>query len=130
MSAPSATHASISDHDRAIAALVTAFISDPVMRWMFPDAKQYLHYFPQVLKYFAGRAFEHGAAYRSEDYKAAALWLPPGIGPDEEALGAVMQEGVAAELQGEVFAVSIEGQVSHRPFSAHSPITGLIGVKS
>ena len=51
MSAPSATHASLSDYDRSIAALVTAFISDPFIRWMFPDAKQYLHYFPQVLKY-------------------------------------------------------------------------------
>ena len=36
MSAPSATHASISDYDRAIAALVTAFVSDPFIRWMFP----------------------------------------------------------------------------------------------
>jgi ribosomal protein S18 acetylase RimI-like enzyme len=118
MSAPSATLASLSDYDRSIAALVTAFISDPFIRWMFPDAKQYLHYFPQVLKYFAGRAFEHGSAYRSEDFKAAALWLPPGVGPDEEALGAVMQDGVAPELQGEVFAVLEQVGASH-PQVAH-----------
>ena len=62
-----------------------------------------------------GRAFEHGAAYRSEDYKAAALWLPPGVGPDEDALGAVMQEGVATELQGEVFAVLEQVGASHPP---------------
>lgn len=100
MSAPSATRASLSDYDRSIAALVTAFISDPFIRWMFPDAKQHLHYFPQVLKYFAGRAFDHGSAYRSEDFKAVALWLPPSVGPDEEALGAVMQEGVATDCRG------------------------------
>ena len=115
MSAPSATRASLSDYDRSIAALVTAFISDPFIRWMFPDANQYLHYFPQVLKYFAGRAFDHGSAYRSEDFKAAALWLPPGVGPDEEALGSVMQEGVAIELQGEVFAVLEQVGASHPP---------------
>jgi ribosomal protein S18 acetylase RimI-like enzyme len=118
MSAPSATLASRSDYDRSIAALVTAFVADPFIRWMFPDGKQYLDFFPQVLKYFAGRAFEHGSAYRSEDYAAAALWLPPGVSPDEEALGAVMQEGVAPELQGEVFAVLERVGASH-PEVAH-----------
>ena len=118
MFAPSATSASSTDRDRSIAALVTAFISDPFIRWMFPDGKQYLDYFPQVLKYFAGRAFDHGSAYRSEDFAAAALWLPPGVGPDEEALGAVMQEGVASEQQGEVFAVLEQVGASH-PDVAH-----------
>jgi len=93
------------DYDRSIASLVAAFIADPFIRWMFPDSKQYFDNFPLVLKYFAGGAFEHSAAYRSEDFKGAALWLPPGVGPDEEALGAVMQDGVAAPLQEEVFAV-------------------------
>ena len=118
MSAPSATRASLSDYDWSIAALVTAFISDPFIRWMFPDAKQYLHYFQQVLKYFAVRAFDHGSAYRSEDFKAVALWLPPGVGPDEEALGAVMQEGVATELLEKVFAVLEQVGASH-PQVAH-----------
>ncbi len=115
MSAPSATRASLSDYDRSIATLVTAFISDPFIRWMLPDAKQYLHYFPQVLKYFAGRAFDHESAYRSEDFKAAALWLPPGVGPDEESLVKVLQEGVATELQGEVFAILEQAGASHPP---------------
>jgi ribosomal protein S18 acetylase RimI-like enzyme len=115
MSTPSATHASLLDYDRSIAALVTAFTLDPFIRWMFPDAKQYLHYFPQVLKYFGGRAFDHGSAYRSEDFKAAALWLPPGVSPDEEALGAVMKEGVDGELQEEVFAVLEQVGASHPP---------------
>lgn len=115
MFAQLATRASLSDYDRSIAALVTAFISDPLIRWMFPDAKQYLHYFPQVLKYFAGRAFDHGTAYRSEDFNGAALWLPPGVGPDEEALGTVLQEGVATELQGEVFAILAQVGASHPP---------------
>lgn len=105
MHKPKAVPADSTDYDRSIGSLVAAFIADPFIRWMFPDPKQYLDYFPLVLKYFAGRAFEQSSAYRSDDFKAAALWLPPGIGPDEEALGAVMQEGVAAELQEEVFGV-------------------------
>jgi ribosomal protein S18 acetylase RimI-like enzyme len=115
MSPPSATPALQSDYDRAIAILVTAFISDPFIRWMFPDAKQNLHYFPLALKHFAGRAFDHETAYRSEDYKAVALWLPPGVGPDAEALGTVLQEGVATALQGEVFAILEQASASHPP---------------
>lgn len=105
MHTPKVVPAHTADYDRAIASLVAAFTADPVMRWMFPDSKQYFDYFPLVLKHFAGGAFGHSSAYRSDDFKGAALWLPPGVGPDEEALGAVLQEGVSAELQEEVFAV-------------------------
>ncbi|WNM58366.1 GNAT family N-acetyltransferase [Candidatus Nitrospira allomarina] len=115
MSPPSATPALQSDYDRAIATLVTAFVSDPFIRWMFPDAKQYLHYFPLALKHFAGRAFDHETAYRSEDYKAVALWLPPGVGPDEEGVTTVMQEGVDPELQGDALALLEQAGASHPP---------------
>ena len=113
MFTPSAVSASPMDRERAMAALVTAFASDPFIRWMFPDAQQYLTYFPQVLKFFAGRAFDNASAYRSEDFGATALWLPPGVGPDEEALGAVMEEGVESVLQSEVFAVLEQVGRSH-----------------
>lgn len=126
MSAPSATHASLFDYDRSIAALVTAFVSDPFIRWMFPDARQFLTYFPQVLKFYGGRAFDSGSAYRSEDFGAAALWLPPGVSPDEEALGAVLQEGVDGELQEEVFAMLDQAGASHPEVSHwHLPVIGV-----
>ncbi|MDP3070239.1 MAG: GNAT family N-acetyltransferase [Opitutaceae bacterium] len=97
--------ATLDDRDRMTAALTTAFASDPVLRWLFPDALQYLTFAPQVLKHFAGRGFEHGSAYRSADFAGAALWLPPGVGPDEQALGAVMAQGVDSERHGEAFGV-------------------------
>jgi len=118
MHTPNAVPAQIADYDRSIASLVAAFITDPFIRWMFPDSKQYLDNFPLVLKYFAGGAFEHSSAYRSDDFKGVALWLPFGVGPDEEALGAVMQEGVAAPLLEEVFAVLEQVGAGH-PEEAH-----------
>lgn len=118
MHTPEAVLARPVDYDRSIAALVAAFIADPFIRWMFPDPKQYLDSFPLVLKHFAGGAFEHSSAYRADDFLAAALWLPPGVGPDEEALGTVMQEGVAAELQEDVFAVLEQVGAGH-PEEAH-----------
>jgi GNAT superfamily N-acetyltransferase len=101
------------DFDRSISALVAAFIADPFIRWMLPDAKQYLHYFPLVLKYFAGGAFAHDSAWRSEDYRAAAMWLPPGISPDDDALGSIMEEGIDNNLLGEVFGVMEQVDASH-----------------
>jgi ribosomal protein S18 acetylase RimI-like enzyme len=106
------------DNAKAIACLVTAFSSDPFIRWMFPNARQYLEYFPLVLKHFVGGAIEHGSAYRSEDFRAAAFWLPPGVSPDEDALGGVIQEGVAAALQPEVFGVLEQVGEGH-PQEAH-----------
>lgn len=118
MHTPSAVLAHAADYDRSIASLVAAFITDPFIRWMFPDSKQYFDFFSLVLKYFAGGAFAHSSAYRSVDCKAAALWLPPGVSPDEEALGTVMQEGVAVQLQEEVFGVLEQVGAGH-PEEAH-----------
>lgn len=123
---PTPVQASSEDYDRTMAAVVAAFLCDPFIRWMFPDSRQYLHYFPLVGKYFAGRAFEHASAYRSSDFRAAALWLPPGVSPDEEALGAVLGEGVAPELQEDVFAVLEQVGAGH-PQEAHwhLPVIGV-----
>ncbi len=102
-SSPLIASATPEEYERAIATLVTAFTSDPLLRWMLPEPNQYLTYFREVLRFFGGSAFQHGSAYRAEDFLSVALWLPPGVLPDEEALGAVMQEAVAEELQEEVF---------------------------
>jgi ribosomal protein S18 acetylase RimI-like enzyme len=126
MHRPGTVPACLATYDRSIATLVAAFIADPFIRWMFPDPKQYSDYFPLVLKHFAGGAFEHSSAYRSDDFMATALWLPPGVSPDEEAVGAVMQEGVAAKLQKEVFE-ALEQIGGGHPEEAHwyLPVIGV-----
>lgn len=99
------TETETTERTRVISCLVAAFTRDPFIRWMFPDPEQFLHAFPLVLQHFAGGAFEHGSAHRSADYRAAALWLPPGVGPDEEALGKVMDDWLSADMKGDVFDV-------------------------
>ncbi|MFI5040443.1 MAG: GNAT family N-acetyltransferase [Acidimicrobiales bacterium] len=61
-------------------------MSDPVVRWVYPDAEQYVESWPRFVDAFGGRAFESGTADRVEDFAAVALWLPPGVAPDEEAM--------------------------------------------
>lgn len=115
---PQVTTASPAERDRSIATLVTAFTSDPLIRWMLPEPKQYLKYFPEIMRYFGGRAFDHDTAHRTDDFMAAALWLPPGVAPDMEALGEVMQDGLVGDRLGEVAAL-MEQVDHHHPEPEH-----------
>ena len=85
--------------------VVRAFISDPPSRWVFPDEQQYPQYFPQFVRALGGNAFTQGAALATADYSGAALWLAPDAAPDEEALGKLIEDGVAAEKQAEMAAI-------------------------
>ncbi len=106
------------DTSRVIAALVAAFVNDPFIRWLFPRAETYFAAFPLVLKYFAGAAFENQTAYRTEEIDGAVLWLPPGVSPDEEGLGEVLQHHIDAERHAQVFAVMERVGAGH-PDEAH-----------
>ena len=92
------------DEDRAIATITMAFSNDPVGRWFLPDPHRYLTYWPPLVKAFGGAAFAAGTADSVDDCAGVALWLPPGVGPDEEAMGALASEVVPAADQEEVFA--------------------------
>ncbi|HEY7061026.1 MAG TPA: GNAT family N-acetyltransferase [Chloroflexota bacterium] len=126
MSTPSVKTATAQDEERAIAALVLAFAADPSTRWAWPDPAQYLTYFPRFVRAFGGRAFEHGTAYRTEDGAGVALWLPPGVSPDEEAVGAVFAESVPGPEQAAVFAV-LDQMAHYHPDEPHWYLP-LIGV--
>lgn len=90
---------------RAIATLVMAFATDPAVRWLYPDARQYLRDFPNFAWAFAVRAFECGTADNLEAHSAAALWLPPQVQPDEAAVMEVLQRSVSEARLPEVFSV-------------------------
>ena len=106
------------DQARAIAALTMAFANDPAVRWLFPEARQYLRHFPDFAWAFAGRAFDHGTVDNLEDHSAAALWLPPNVVPDEAAVGEVLQAGVSEARLAEVFAV-LEQMGAFHPTEPH-----------
>lgn len=87
------------DEASALATITVAFGSDPAVRWLFPDANQYLSYWPPFVRAFAGGAFASGTADSVDDCGGVALWLPPGVGPDEEAIGEIVAEAVRADMQ-------------------------------
>lgn len=90
MATPTVEIATAADKTAAIAVLALAFASDPAARWTWPDPKAYLEAFPRFVEAFGGAAFAHGSAHRI-GFAAAALWLPPGVHPDEAALDDLMR---------------------------------------
>lgn len=81
-----ATHA-----DRAIATLVLAFALDPAARWTWPGAGDFLRNLPLLARAFGGKAFALGCADQVDDFAGVALWLPPGVTNDEEALSSLIE---------------------------------------
>ncbi len=102
---PVVTEAEPGDVERAVAVMLLAFGADPISRWAHPDAHQYVTYFPAIVRAFGGNAFAKGTAYQADRWAGAALWLPPGVSPDEEALIAITQASVPSERHAEVFGV-------------------------
>lgn len=89
--------------EAATSVITLAFASDPVARWTYPDPDQYLEYFPRFIKAFAGRSFENGTAFLAPDFAGAALWLKPGVGPNEDELIGLVWESTSSEVQKDLF---------------------------
>ena len=64
------------DREEVISTLVSAFVDDPVERWLFPDAEQYSRYFPAFVAAFAGESFARRTVWTLGEVSAAAVWLP------------------------------------------------------
>jgi GNAT superfamily N-acetyltransferase len=86
------------DRQRGVACLTLAFACDPVMRWAWADADRYVTYWPRFAEAFGGQAFDDGTAYGLEDCLAVALWMRPGVGPDEDAAWRVMSESLDDQI--------------------------------
>jgi len=107
-----------SDERRAVDVIVRAFCADPAARWLYPDLDQYLAGFPEFVRAFGGRAVEHGTAYAVDGFRGAALWLPPGVHPNEEALTALLRRTIPERDQEKAFSV-FEQMASYHPEEPH-----------
>jgi GNAT superfamily N-acetyltransferase len=117
---------SAADEDPAIDTIVLAFAADPATRWTWPHARQYLAAMPRMARAFGGRAFVQGGAYGTDDDSGAALWLPPGVHPDEAALDEVMQSTTAPSIR-DAISATFEQMAKYHPREPHWYLP-LIGV--
>lgn len=90
------------ERERALAVITLGFATDPIARWVWPDAAGYLRWMPRFNAAFSGAALDAGTADLTGCGRAAAFWLPPGIHSDSDALEALFAESIPARRRGEV----------------------------
>jgi ribosomal protein S18 acetylase RimI-like enzyme len=101
------------DQPRVIATLVSAFIADPVERWLYPQSLAYLTHFPAFVGAFGGAAFEKKTVWSLNDFAAVAMWLPPGVEADGDAIVAALTESVSAQQHADTFAILEQMDAAH-----------------
>jgi GNAT superfamily N-acetyltransferase len=112
------TSAQADDEANVIGTLVSAFIDDPVERWLWPEAQQYLTHFPAFVAAFGGEAFARQTVWMLGRFAAVAWWIPPGLDPDGEAIIAVLTRSVSPHQHQDTFTV-LEQMDGTRPRDAH-----------
>jgi GNAT superfamily N-acetyltransferase len=90
------------DMEPLISVMVLAFAADPVARRMYRDPQRYLAYFGRFMRAFAGKAFSTGTVWCIDGNLGGALWLPPGVRPDENAIAVVLDESVPRDVLADV----------------------------
>jgi GNAT superfamily N-acetyltransferase len=120
------TVASRADEGRAVAALELAFVTDPLLRWFWPDPLVFRTSFARLVCAMGGAAFDVGTAHWCGDGRAVALWMPPGVSGDEDSMVTLMIESVHPDVLGDL-AVFGELVSEHHPSYEHwyLPFTGV-----
>jgi ribosomal protein S18 acetylase RimI-like enzyme len=110
--------ATVADAERVVATLTHAFRADPLVRWVYPDPHQYWTSWPEMMRLYGAAARAHGTVSFADGFAGVALWLPPGVHPDEEALGELMQRSVPERDQADVFHM-LEQMAAAHPSEPH-----------
>jgi ribosomal protein S18 acetylase RimI-like enzyme len=123
---PAICVATQNDESAILQVITLAFSTDPLVRWGIPRPDTYLIASPRIAKAFGGKAIACGSAYYVVAFAGAALWLPPGVHPDEDALASILLHAVAEPRQRDFFPV-FEQMADFHPQSPHWYLP-LIGV--
>ena len=97
----------------AVATIVAAFLTDPLARFAWPAPHDHLRGMALAASRFAGGCFEHGTAYVSGDFCGTALWLPPGVHPNGEALERVFRDTASPAHLDDLLATFEKMEQSH-----------------
>lgn len=107
------------EKQKALDVFTLAFVDDPMLRWIMADGSLYLANLGAAQFALGGRALQHETGHCLDDFSAAAFWLPPGVGVDEEAMGAVIERVVTDEKKGADLMGVVEQMGSFHPHEPH-----------
>lgn len=102
----------------ALATLTLAFSSDPTNRWFWPGTGDFMEAFPKFARALGGRAFASDAGFEIGDGAGVALWLPPGVEPDEAELMDIVQGTVHSSRWSDMFSILQQAE-QHHPDGPH-----------
>lgn len=102
----------------AFATIILGFAEDPATRWSWPHPAEYLRNMPLLARAFGSKAFELQTADAIDGTAGVALWLPPGVGPDEEGLGALVERTFRASIRSDAMVV-FEQMAGFHPQEPH-----------
>lgn len=114
------------DQAGVIDVITLAFGADPLTRWAMPDPAVYMAAMPEAARAFGGNGFAEGTVYCLDGCVGAAMWLPPGIEPDHERLGASIESNVEPSIASDLMAI-FEEAGSYHPEEPHwyLPLIGI-----
>lgn len=92
------------DRQKVLETILLGFVSDPFVRWICPEASNYL-LFVQAFNAYGGNAIDSNTAFIAESFSGAALWLPPGVEADEEAFVVEIENNVDPARHDDLFAI-------------------------
>lgn len=118
MQSPTVRVMAAADERQAVGTVVLAFAADPMARWTWPQAHDYLEAMPRLTRAFGREAFSNGCAFCTDGYAGTALWLPPGVHAAEDELGAVVASTVAPARGAEAAAI-FEQMAAYHPTGPH-----------
>ncbi len=120
--------ATSADEDNVISSLVLAFAMDPMIRWFYKTPTQFLGHFPDFIRIYGGKGFDAEGVHYVGDFTGTAVWLPPGVQPDEEEFVGHIADTVDSSLMDDFFAVfeelqdyQVEEPHWHLPFIGVTP---------
>lgn len=77
------------DRSAVLDVLTLAFAADPVVRYWWPVAADFLHWWPRYVEAMGDTGLSGGTATIAEGQEGAAIWLAPGVEPDPERIAAL-----------------------------------------
>ena len=106
------------DREAILDTFVLSFGVDPCARYVWPKPQDYMAGWRGFSMGLGGRALDHGCAFVTAEGAAAAFWLPPGVESDGDAMGALIEQSVAAEKRA-VLAQVVEQMAQFHPHEPH-----------
>lgn len=110
--------AAASEKATVLDTLMLAFASDPCLRYLLDTPEKLLRAFHPFADAMGGAALDLGSAWLADDGAAAALWLPPDVTSNQDAMLAVIGEHAREAKMPTLGAVG-EAMAAYHPEEPH-----------